>query len=76
MLRKCHSLNVVALGDGMRVPRSAPRGLMDFPLILDFLTELQPDGQVPLELTLEQPAAPRLKKRLHPRRPPAAAPTT
>ena len=53
MLRKCHDLNVVALGDGVHSLRCS-RGMTDLPLILDFLTELQPEGHVPLELTLEQ----------------------
>lgn len=53
MLRKCHNLNVVALGDGVRTLRCS-RGMTDLPLILDFLTELQPEGHIPLELALEQ----------------------
>jgi uncharacterized protein (DUF58 family) len=53
MLRKCHNLNVVALGDGVRSIRCS-RGMTDLPLILDFLTEQQPEGHLPLELTLEQ----------------------
>lgn len=60
LLRKCPNLSLAAVGSGLRVLQCT-RGMMDFPLVLDFLTDLQPDGLVPLELSLPS-LHPRLRK--------------